>query len=116
MECYGLAWIWMGDADQAHEDRLPDFGPFITDDGFAFARGNLKVAANYQLVVDNLLDLTHGQFLHPAFGNPGTPKFDTKLEGSTVWAKRSEEHTSELQSLMRNSYAVFCLKKKKKQY
>src|SRR3546814_5452165 len=28
---------------------------------------------------------------------------------------RSEEHTSELQSLMRNSYAVFCLKKKKKQ-
>src|SRR3546814_2582636 len=31
---------------------------------------------------------------------------------------RSEEHTSELQSLMRNSYAVFCLKKKKnnKQY
>src|SRR3546814_8154959 len=29
-------------------------------------------------------------------------------------AKRSEEHTSELQSLMRISYAVFCLKKKKK--
>src|SRR3546814_9172630 len=28
--------------------------------------------------------------------------------------KRSEEHTSELQSLMRNSYAVFCLKKKTK--
>src|SRR3546814_5883204 len=31
-------------------------------------------------------------------------------------AVRSEEHTSELQSLMRISYAVFCLKKKKKQY
>src|SRR3546814_1373284 len=34
-----------------------------------------------------------------------------------VWeyfASRSEEHTSELQSLMRISYAVFCLKKKKK--
>src|SRR3546814_2312644 len=30
-------------------------------------------------------------------------------------ARRSEEHTSELQSLMRISYAVFCLKKKKKQ-
>src|SRR3546814_7267458 len=28
---------------------------------------------------------------------------------------RSEEHTSEIQSLMRNSYAVFCLKKKKKE-
>src|SRR3546814_10260604 len=41
----------------------------------------------------------------------------------TMWAqvhemlyieKRSEEHTSELQSLMRISYAVFCLKKKKR--
>src|SRR3546814_2830630 len=29
------------------------------------------------------------------------------------WIDRSEEHTSELQSLMRISYAVFCLKKKK---
>src|SRR3546814_8993457 len=29
-------------------------------------------------------------------------------------APRSEEHTSELQSLMRNSYAVFCMKKKNK--
>src|SRR3546814_5881095 len=32
----------------------------------------------------------------------------------TAWAARSEEHTSELQSLMRISYAVFCLKKKTK--
>src|SRR3546814_3920803 len=31
-------------------------------------------------------------------------------------ASRSEEHTSELQSLMRISYAVFCLKKKNKKY
>src|SRR3546814_4314257 len=30
-----------------------------------------------------------------------------------AWRARSEEHTSELQSLMRISYAVFCLKKKK---
>src|SRR3546814_5019549 len=32
----------------------------------------------------------------------------------TAGERRSEEHTSELQSLMRISYAVFCLKKKKK--
>src|SRR3546814_3165940 len=35
---------------------------------------------------------------------------------SSFFDPRSEEHTSELQSLMRNSYAVFCLKKKKKQH
>src|SRR3546814_9127339 len=34
---------------------------------------------------------------------------DTRRRGSQE--RRSEEHTSELQSLMRNSYAVFCLKK-----
>src|SRR3546814_1894113 len=35
-------------------------------------------------------------------------------EQSGIEGTRSEEHTSELQSLMRISYAVFCLKKKKK--
>src|SRR3546814_6412064 len=40
---------------------------------------------------------------------------DTTTLPTFGWAVgRSEEHTSELQSLMRNSYAVFCLKKKNK--
>src|SRR3546814_2909850 len=37
-----------------------------------------------------------------------------KLRALIKLKNRSEEHTSELQSLMRISYAVFCLKKKKK--
>src|SRR3546814_6324319 len=37
----------------------------------------------------------------------------TMTAGPAIEWKRSEEHTSELQSLMRISYAVFCLKKKK---
>src|SRR3546814_9094531 len=43
---------------------------------------------------------------------------DKRQEGrlaSIWWDDRSEEHTSELPSLMRISYAVFCLKKKNKQ-
>src|SRR3546814_2975002 len=42
--------------------------------------------------------------------------FDSANTGQKPAAviERSEEHTSELQSLMRSSYAVFCLKKKKK--
>src|SRR3546814_8233811 len=42
-------------------------------------------------------------------GRHGSRRSMLELRGS-----RSEEHTSELQSLMRISYAVFCLKKKKK--
>src|SRR3546814_8908352 len=37
-----------------------------------------------------------------------------RYDGGVSEGLRSEEHTSELQSLMRISYAVFCLKKKKK--
>src|SRR3546814_5939149 len=40
------------------------------------------------------------------------PSRRRKISGSRM-SSRSEEHTSELQSLMRISYAVFCLKKKK---
>src|SRR3546814_1284234 len=43
----------------------------------------------------------------------GTVSADLQITGSAL---RSEEHTSELQSLMRISYAVFCLKKKKNTY
>src|SRR3546814_5336217 len=56
-------------------------------------------------------------------GDPRELTFDHVIPraqgGRTTWenvatACRSEEHTSELQSLMRISYSVFCLKKKKK--
>src|SRR3546814_9705416 len=40
---------------------------------------------------------------------------DGKAQFDDVGQVRSEEHTSELKSLMRTSYAVFCLKKKQKQ-
>src|SRR3546814_9115894 len=44
---------------------------------------------------------------------PGVSEGTNRLAQALAFA-RSEEHTSELQSLMRISYAVFCLKKKKK--
>src|SRR3546814_5213787 len=47
-----------------------------------------------------------GSSIMPGKVNP------TQCEMLTMVAARSEEHTSELQSLMRISYAVFCLKKK----
>src|SRR3546814_6042073 len=42
-----------------------------------------------------------------------TADFTAQMKGGLGVDKRSEEHTSELQSIMRNSYAVFYLKKKK---
>src|SRR3546814_10377459 len=51
----------------------------------------------------------------PPFDRRRSPEQVAAEEGGRLPAlRRSEEHTSELQSLMRISYAVFCLKKKKK--
>src|SRR3546814_8374982 len=44
----------------------------------------------------------------------GRPDRLPRVGEENALLRRSEEHTSELQSLMRISYAVFCLKKKKK--
>src|SRR3546814_4788860 len=52
----------------------------------------------------------------PAIANAGFPpgtRVGLERQGAVPNLARSEEHTSELQSLMRISYAVFCLKKKK---
>src|SRR3546814_9616697 len=49
-------------------------------------------------------------------GDKTLPELVAALFGGRGPALRSEEHTSELQSLMRISYAVFCLKKKKQYY
>src|SRR3546814_4507953 len=82
----------------------------------------------------DLLDVISGELLARAGGGLGLTAIATPLAGMLAFvdvgdakaaacgpvltgaraAARSEEHTSELQSLMRISYAVFCLKKKKK--
>src|SRR3546814_12045874 len=54
-------------------------------------------------------------FRSPLSGRIALSSFDMRYlnrADSCLCSKRSEEHTSELQSLMRISYAVFCLKKK----
>src|SRR3546814_1208201 len=71
-----------------------------------------ELAARFNLAIDwGVEDATDEDFLA---GVTATELLETahdqlRLDGYTL---RSEEHTSELQSLMRNSYAVFCLKKK----
>src|SRR3546814_4225152 len=53
------------------------------------------------------------RFLMANKGWPDADKMRTRAEKAIAIDSRSEEHTSELQSLMRTSYAVFCLQKKK---
>src|SRR3546814_5222429 len=76
-------------------------------EAFSHVVGYVGAVSEAELGEDPLLEL-------PGFriGKSGVEKiYDEKLRGRA--GHRSEEHTSELQSLMRISYAVFCLKKKK---
>src|SRR3546814_2926962 len=57
--------------------------------------------------------MVHKRVRFPAIAPLVHEMHDKRMTTSTTYIRRSEEHTSELQSLMRISYAVFCLKKKK---
>ena len=65
VEKHGWVWIWPGDADQADEGLIPDFR-WMEKDGWSVNRGYRQMDCNYQLLVDNLLDLTHETFVHKA--------------------------------------------------
>lgn len=61
----------MGDAAKAEGVQPPAF-PFLEQEGWRTVRGYLGVAANYELVTDNLLDLSHVEFLHPFIAPEGS--------------------------------------------
>jgi len=89
VERYEVIWIWMGDPDLANPASIPDFSAVSDPDNFAIIRDYLHIGVNYQLAVDNLLDLSHVEFLHPMVGNASSSDratFQHKTEGNTVWA------------------------------
>src|SRR3546814_4346550 len=81
---------------------------------------NLALYARIRGAQDELLDIAESSEAFAFFDDEGglllwNQRFPALL-GLDMASLRSEERTSELQSLMRISYAVFCLKKKKQQH
>src|SRR3546814_7824606 len=77
--------------------------------GVAF--GGANAVAGVEVSTDGGQSWKKAGFVGPDFGRFAWRPFvlPAKLEPGTYTIARSEEHTSELQSLMRISYAVFCL-------
>lgn len=64
VERHSLIWIWMG-SKAADHSTIPDYGCLDDRPAEHITRpGYLKVMANYELVVDNLLDLSHTSYVH----------------------------------------------------
>jgi len=75
MERYGIIWFWPGDPQQADESSLPSIDFLDKPEEYALVKGRLHVRGHYELVVDNLLDLSHAAFIHPQFsGGANTPE------------------------------------------
>jgi vanillate O-demethylase monooxygenase subunit len=85
---YHWLWIWMGDPALADPDKITDFHWF--DDPNWGAQGRyLHVQGNWQLIVDNLLDLTHLAFVHETtIGNSAL------VDNAAVKVARSGDHVS----------------------
>src|SRR3546814_8042964 len=104
----GWRYATIGGRDLNPEFVLND--PRYRDARILLAGANFGCGSSREHAVWALAEYGFRAIIAPSFG----PIFRNNCIGNGILpVERSEEHTSELQSLMRISYAVFCLKKKK---
>src|SRR3546814_10656447 len=97
--------------------RISDWSSDVCSSDLLTAGHSVKTWGRrcFRLSRSELIDRA-GELLPNGPGAPGDAETQRYRNGDDYENGRSEENTSELQSLMRISYAVFCLKKKNKQH
>jgi vanillate O-demethylase monooxygenase subunit len=104
VERYGIIWVWPGQVERADDSMIPRFD-MLVDPALKTVKGSLNVKAHYEIVADNLLDLSHIQFIHANY-----QKMDKLLEAPheviesdrSVVSKRVVPNAKGPVSLMRN--------------
>ena len=76
-----MLWIWTGEPDLADESLILDY-PFHTDPKWPSKMTMAPVAANFQLIADNLLDATHLAYVHGGTVGGSNPKVHMSAEQS----------------------------------
>ncbi len=87
---YRFVWVWPGDPELADPDLIPDMSQ-MTDPAWAGDGLTIAAACNYQLILDNLMDLTHEEFVHSSsIGQKelSESEFITSHTDSTVTVER----------------------------
>lgn len=81
VEKYHWVWIWMGEPDRADPALIPGWW-WAEHPEWAFTRPErVRVACNYQLVSDNVLDVTHLAYVHASsIGAPSITEFPATVE------------------------------------
>ncbi len=90
IERYGFVWVWPGDVALADEALMPVF-EFFDNPAWAYGGGLYHIHCNYQLMIDNLMDLTHETYVHST--SIGQKEIDeepciTKVDGEHVMTSR----------------------------
>src|SRR5499427_4784975 len=80
-EKHKAIWIWMGEGAPDHSP-VPDFSVLDNvPELHATKRDRMMIKANYELIIDNLLDLSHTSYLHEGIlGNAETVESDIKVD------------------------------------
>jgi len=91
VERYSVLWIWMGDPGRADRAAIPDFGASMDPDKRFVGKDYLLAKAHFQLETDNIMDLSHIEFLHP--GSLGSDaikqaKAEVIQDADTVYSRR----------------------------
>lgn len=107
VERWSALWIWLGDPARADAALIPDF-PFNDPAHWAVGTGTLVVDAAYQLEIDNILDLSHIEFMHPLFSSEAVRRGKVEFEqaGETVWSKRFMPEDDQVPPFLREAFQV----------
>lgn len=105
-DAHKALWIWMGDPALADPALIPDISYLEAVPDSAFSKGYLASYGHYQLYVDNILDLSHTDYVHPTTLGGGAMTRATaqvKQDGdrvSVAWLGFNEQASPMIDSLL----------------
>jgi vanillate O-demethylase monooxygenase subunit len=90
VEKHRFVWVWVGDKDKADPASIPDLWP-CSAEGWVFDGGYYHLEADYRLMIDNLMDLTHETHVHA--GSIGQPELmeapiEARTDGNRAYVSR----------------------------
>lgn len=108
----GILWFWPGDPAQANPATIPDFA-FVDDPNQQ--KAYISMSVNYEFITDNLMDLTHVEFIHrESFGTNGAILNHGKMqvlsdETGAIWCNwdiADAPPTDQMKPLLREGEAM----------
>ena len=64
LERYGMVWVWLGDPQRAQDSEPPAELAFLDNPAWTVVTGDTPLDANYMMLKENVLDLTHFGYVH----------------------------------------------------